>query len=261
LCRTKVETLDDVVDAGTNSGAEADSQQQNSIVYESTKILKIKELIKDIISKNEKVVIVSQWVTMIKLISKSLQDEPQDIQVDEPREQPIKKPTKQIKSNVKKEKKVKKQKKVKKEKSTHTAATLGYSYVTLDGSVSLHQRNINVNTFQTDPNCKVCFLSLMACAEGINLTAANHVILVDSWYNNSKMLQVSERVNRIGQTRPVYIYNLKITDSIEEKVTKRVQSKNSLSKLILSRCLKDEKKHQDMFDKIEITQLLDNNNN
>ena len=107
--------------------------------------------------------------------------------------------------------------------------------ITLDGSVSITKRHQYVSKFQNSSECKICYISLMASAEGINLTAANNVILVDSWYNNSKMIQVSERVNRIGQTKPVNFYKLKIKKSIEDKMNKLIKGKSSLSKIIINK--------------------------
>ena len=209
ICRSHIVSLDKCSD---NSNLQQNSDDETT-VFISTKIQKIKELIQDILSKNEKVIIVSQWTTMLNLIMKA---------------------------------------------TTQNSELSDGNYIKLTGNVTLQQRDINVNNFQTNPNCKICFLSLMACAEGLNLTAANHVILVDSWFNNSKMLQVSERVNRIGQTKPVYIYNIAIKDSIEININKRVQSKSSLSKFILSKQLKDNTTEQETFSKIEIIKLLQN---
>ena len=75
----------------------------------------------------------------------------------------------------------------------------------------------------------------MASAEGINLTAANHLVLVDSWWNESKMIQVSDRIHRILQTKQVYIYKLQMINSIEEKIEELVNKKSKMSKIVLSK--------------------------
>ena len=118
---------------------------------------------------------------------------------------------------------------------------------------------MTVDFIQSDQNnleCKICYISLMASAEGINLTAANNVILVDSWYNNSKMIQVSERVNRIGQTKPVNIYKLKIKNSIEDKMNKLIKGKSSLSKIIINKWTD---KNEQELSTIQIETLMDDN--
>lgn len=157
------------------------------------------------LERNEKVVIVSQWVTMLKLIKKTL--------------------------------------------------NMDKHSVTLDGTVSIKNRHQYVSKFQNNSQCKICYISLMASAEGINLTAANNVILVDSWYNNSKMIQVSERVNRIGQTKRVNIYKLKIKNSIEDKMNKLINGKSSLSKIIIN---KWSDTNEEVLSSIQIEALIDN---
>ena len=75
----------------------------------------------------------------------------------------------------------------------------------------------------------------MSSAEGINLTSANNLILLDMWWNDSKMLQVSDRVHRIGQKREVNIYRMKVggENSIEERVNRLIMKKEKLKNLIL----------------------------
>ena len=73
-------------------------------------------------------------------------------------------------------------------------------YVSLQGNIPLKQRTDAITQFQTNPDIKVCFISLMSSAEGINLVSSNHLVLVDSWWNNAKMIQVMDRIHRIGQT-------------------------------------------------------------
>jgi SNF2 family DNA or RNA helicase len=75
----------------------------------------------------------------------------------------------------------------------------------------------------------------MSSAEGINLTAANNLVLLDMWWNDSKMLQVSDRVHRIGQKREVNIYRMKVggENSIEERVNRLIMKKEKLKNLIL----------------------------
>jgi SWI/SNF-related matrix-associated actin-dependent regulator of chromatin subfamily A3 len=181
ICRQDIESIENTNEI-PNSNNE---QHKQDFVFQSAKIKKIQELVNGILQRNEKVVIVSQWVTMLQLIKKVIKMEKHSI--------------------------------------------------TLDGSVSIAKRHQSVSKFQTSSECKICYISLMASAEGINLTAANNVILVDSWYNNSKMIQVSERVNRIGQTKPVTVYKLKIQNSIEDKMNKLIKGKSSLSKIIINK--------------------------
>jgi SNF2 family DNA or RNA helicase len=75
----------------------------------------------------------------------------------------------------------------------------------------------------------------MSSAEGINLTAANNLVLLDTWWNQSKMIQVSDRVHRIGQTRDVNIYKLSVggENSIEKRIEALVSKKEKLKNLIM----------------------------
>lgn len=53
---------------------------------------------------------------------------------------------------------------------------------------------------------------------GINLTSANRCYLLDCWWNSAVENQATDRVHRLGQTRPVTIVRFLINSSIEEKM-------------------------------------------
>ena len=61
-------------------------------------------------------------------------------------------------------------------------------------------------------------VSLKAGGTGINLTAADHVFLVDPWWNPAVEDQAADRVHRIGQTRPVLVHRLVAEDTVEERI-------------------------------------------
>ena len=107
-------------------------------------------------------------------------------------------------------------------------------YISLQGDVSINTRTQAIKQFQNNKDIKVCFISINSSAEGINLISANHLVLVDLWWNDAKMSQVSDRIHRIGQDKQVIIYKLKINNSIEEQIEKMVKKKNKISKLILN---------------------------
>ena len=107
--------------------------------------------------------------------------------------------------------------------------------INLQGNVQMKIRTESIKQFQTDSRVKICFLSLMSSAEGINLTAANHIVVVDQWWNNAKTLQVCDRIHRIGQTREVNVYKLYIESTIEEKIIKRLQTKTIINELLLEK--------------------------
>lgn len=76
----------------------------------------------------------------------------------------------------------------------------------INGQVSSEQRQARVNTFQRDAGFDVMLLSPKAGGVGLTLTAANHVIHLSRWWNPAVEDQCSDRVYRIGQTKPVHIY-------------------------------------------------------
>lgn len=103
----------------------------------------------------------------------------------------------------------------------------------LSGSQTIHERMALVHAFQTQQEPSILFLSTSACAEGITLSAANHVILMDPWWNEAKTLQVADRVHRMTQTKSVFIHKLYMKHSIEEKILQLVQKKSMMSRFII----------------------------
>merc|ERR1712227_574499 len=69
------------------------------------------------------------------------------------------------------------------------------------GGMSMQARQDAVVAFNTDPELKIILISLKAGGEGLNLQIANHVFLLDPWWNPACELQAIQRAHRIGQTR------------------------------------------------------------
>jgi superfamily II DNA or RNA helicase len=89
-------------------------------------------------------------------------------------------------------------------------------------------RDTEINRFRDDPDTRVFLLSLKAGGVGINLTAADYVILLDPWWNPAVEAQAVDRAHRMGQTRPVMAYRLITTGTIEEKVLEMQEKKRNL---------------------------------
>ncbi len=83
---------------------------------------------------------------------------------------------------------------------------LSKSPMVINGQVSTEARQDRVNTFQRGGGFEVMLLSPKAGGVGLTLTAANHVIHLSRWWNPAVEDQCSDRVYRIGQTKPVHIY-------------------------------------------------------
>jgi ATP-dependent DNA helicase len=103
----------------------------------------------------------------------------------------------------------------------------------LDGATEHSERDRQIKNFKDDAECKVFLLSTRAGGLGINLTAADTVILFDNDWNPQMDLQAIDRVHRIGQDRPVKIFRFLVRDSIEEILISRSSSKRFLEKLII----------------------------
>lgn len=108
----------------------------------------------------------------------------------------------------------------------------GIAYLYLDGAVSVGEREKLVRRFQEGEGC-LFLISLKAGGTGLNLTAADYVFHLDPWWNPAVEDQASDRAYRIGQTRPVTIYRLISTNTIEEKIVVLHQSKKSLADSLL----------------------------
>ncbi|MBN3288763.1 CHD1L protein, partial [Polyodon spathula] len=108
----------------------------------------------------------------------------------------------------------------------------GYSYERLDGSVRGEERHLAIKNFSSK-DVFVFLLSTKAGGVGMNLTAADTVIFVDSDFNPQNDLQAAARAHRIGQKRPVKIIRLIGRDTIEEIVYRRAMSKLKLTNTVI----------------------------
>jgi SWI/SNF-related matrix-associated actin-dependent regulator of chromatin subfamily A3 len=183
-CRSAVNLIKPSLELNVNQ------MTQMNQLNQSAKIEKLIEITKEIVNRGEKIVIVSQWVSMLNLIRNAFEKEDT---------------LKEIRS------------------------------INLQGNVPMKMRTEYIQQFQTDSQVKICFLSLMSSAEGINLIAANHIVVVDQWWNNAKIIQACDRIHRIGQKREVNVYKLYINSTIEEKILKRLQTKSIINELLLEK--------------------------
>ncbi len=89
------------------------------------------------------------------------------------------------------------------------------TYLEYNGLMNLNQKNHIVNQFQIGSH-KVLLLTTTAGGVGLNLNFANHVILLDSWWNSAVEEQAIDRTYRLGQIKDVYVHRLYMKDTIEE---------------------------------------------
>ena len=91
-----------------------------------------------------------------------------------------------------------------------------------------------VEQFNGDAYVPFMVLSLKAGGVGLNLTAANHVVHFDRWWNPAVENQATDRAFRIGQTRKVIVHKFVTKGTIEEKIDAMIEEKQKLSGDILS---------------------------
>uniref|UniRef100_A0A8C8Z7J5 Proliferation-associated SNF2-like protein n=1 Tax=Prolemur simus TaxID=1328070 RepID=A0A8C8Z7J5_PROSS len=108
-----------------------------------------------------------------------------------------------------------------------------FNFSRLDGSMSYSEREKNMHNFNTDPDVFIFLVSTRAGGLGINLTAADTVIIYDSDWNPQSDLQAQDRCHRIGQTKPVVVYRLVTANTIDQKIVERAAAKRKLEKLII----------------------------
>ncbi|MDG2050182.1 MAG: DEAD/DEAH box helicase [Myxococcota bacterium] len=104
-------------------------------------------------------------------------------------------------------------------------------FVRLDGST--RDRGGVVSQFADEDGPPVMLVSLKAGGTGLNLTAADHVFLLDPWWNPAVEQQAADRAHRIGQTRPVVVHRIVARDTVEEGILQLHQQKRALSESAL----------------------------
>ena len=136
------------------------------------------------------------------------------------------------------------------------ASTLrGWPVCRIDGSVSADERQEAIDAFNTRKDHQLFLLSTRAGGLGINLTAADTVILFDSDWNPQQDLQAQDRAHRIGQTRPVIVYRLATKGTVEQTLLEKADGKRRLEKLVIQkdkfRSILDKKSRREEFKELE----------
>jgi SNF2 family DNA or RNA helicase len=103
--------------------------------------------------------------------------------------------------------------------------TEGIAFEYLDGST--RDRPAVIDRFR-EGEAPVFLISLKAGGFGLTLTEADYVYLLDPWWNPASEAQAIDRTHRIGQVRPVTVYRLVASETIEEKVMALKEQKAKL---------------------------------
>ncbi|KAM0280884.1 hypothetical protein ACHAQH_003773 [Verticillium albo-atrum] len=104
----------------------------------------------------------------------------------------------------------------------------GYKWTRIDGSMKPDKRDAAITALYDDPDTKIMLASLAVCSVGLNLVAADTVILADSWWAPAIEDQAVDRVHRLGQKRPTTVWRLVMEKTIEEQVLEIQASKREL---------------------------------
>ncbi|KAG0204347.1 hypothetical protein BGX28_003702 [Mortierella sp. GBA30] len=146
----------------------------------SSKIDRMIDVVKDAVAKGEKIIVFSQFVSLLHLVEKPLKQE-----------------------NIK--------------------------YLMYHGSMSADRRNRAVMEMNEDPSIPLMLISLKCGSLGLNLTVANHVIIMDPWWNPALENQAIDRVHRIGQTKDVFVHRLCIPNTVEDRILELQRKKKALA--------------------------------
>jgi non-specific serine/threonine protein kinase len=112
-------------------------------------------------------------------------------------------------------------------------SVFGRAGLVLHGGTAVKKRHELVRRFQEEESVPFFVLSLKAGGSGLNLTAANHVIHFDRWWNPAVEDQATDRAFRIGQRRNVLVHKFVCRGTLEEKIDELVESKRRLSADVL----------------------------
>jgi superfamily II DNA or RNA helicase len=107
----------------------------------------------------------------------------------------------------------------------------GILFTRLDGSTVDRARV--VGEFQDEAGPPVMIVSLKAGGTGLNLTAADHVFLLDPWWNPAVEDQAASRAHRIGQDRPVMVHRMVAKDTVEERILALQDKKRRIADVAL----------------------------
>ncbi len=130
-----------------------------------------------------------------------------------------------------------------------TAAGLGHTALT----GATQDRQGKCDEFERG-DTDVFLISLKAGGTGLNLTSADTVVHYDPWWNPAAQAQATDRAYRIGQTKPVFVYNLIVAGSVEERMLRLQNHKRHLAETILggqSRHSLTEDEIEDLFQPLQ----------
>nr|MBW4043328.1 DEAD/DEAH box helicase [Acidobacteriota bacterium] len=115
----------------------------------------------------------------------------------------------------------------------HLSARFDQEVLFLHGGVPRSRRDEMVARFQSADGPSIFLLSLKAGGTGLNLTAANHVLHLDRWWNPAVENQATDRAFRIGQRKSVQVRKFTCAGTLEEHIDTLLQTKRALADLVV----------------------------
>jgi SNF2 family DNA or RNA helicase len=116
----------------------------------------------------------------------------------------------------------------------YLSGRLGTAVAFLHGGTPKGARDAMVTQFQARRGPRVMLLSIKAGGIGLNLTAANHVVHLDRWWNPATEAQATDRAFRIGQDRDVQVHTLVCVGTVEERIDRVMADKRALAGLAVA---------------------------
>uniref|UniRef100_A0A0D3EX12 CHD3-type chromatin-remodeling factor PICKLE n=1 Tax=Oryza barthii TaxID=65489 RepID=A0A0D3EX12_9ORYZ len=113
--------------------------------------------------------------------------------------------------------------------------SLGYKYARVDGQTSLSARQESIKEYKNiDSETFIFLMSTRAGGMGVDLPGADRVIIYDPDFNPFMDLQAQSRAHRIGQTRPVVVYQLITKCSVEERILQKSKQKLAIENMLMN---------------------------
>ena len=130
-------------------------------------------------------------------------------------------------------------------------------YTRMDGSTPISRRNALIDDYNREGSSVFAFLlTTRVGGIGVNLTGADRVLLFDPDWNPSTDAQARERAWRVGQSRPVTVYRLITSGTIEEKIYHRQVFKQSVSDKVMTRQTRSAQQAQRYFNHRDLHDLF-----
>jgi len=103
----------------------------------------------------------------------------------------------------------------------------------VDGDTPNHERDSIIDSFNTSHKIRALLMTYKVGSEGLNLTAANHVICLEPWWTYAVPLQAEARAWRPGQAKNVQVYNIHCKNTIEDRIVEICVNKKEMASVFL----------------------------